>query len=183
MAAVPRTQFPEYLDTFPPTAVNASMLVGHNTLRLMVMGMAPARRARQLAMIAFWSRRLTRRARSLRFVHRARLHALPEEMIALCHVVGRHNGAYFTHTDESTRCWRRSRRRSIRANCGVHVEIVHFEMLRPRQLGQGGRALDMIAAARGRGLDVDAISTRIPPAAIRSKTCCRNGCRPAASRR
>src|SRR5262252_3478475 len=32
--------FPEYLDTFPPTAVNAGMLVGHNTLRLMTMGMA-----------------------------------------------------------------------------------------------------------------------------------------------
>src|SRR5919197_3998446 len=32
--------FPNYLDTFPATAVNAGMLVGHNTLRLMVMGMA-----------------------------------------------------------------------------------------------------------------------------------------------
>src|SRR3954454_6975261 len=32
--------FGEYLRTFPATAVNAGMLVGHNTLRLMVMGMA-----------------------------------------------------------------------------------------------------------------------------------------------
>src|SRR5271166_6246991 len=32
--------FPDYLATFPPTAVNVGMLVGHNTLRLMVMGMA-----------------------------------------------------------------------------------------------------------------------------------------------
>src|SRR5438128_5329251 len=31
--------FPDYLATFPATAVNAGMLVGHNTLRLMVMGM------------------------------------------------------------------------------------------------------------------------------------------------
>src|SRR6266700_1256211 len=31
--------FPHYLDTFPKTSVNAGMLVGHNTLRLMVMGM------------------------------------------------------------------------------------------------------------------------------------------------
>jgi N-acyl-D-amino-acid deacylase len=31
--------FAEYLDSFPATAVNAGMLVGHNTLRLMVMGM------------------------------------------------------------------------------------------------------------------------------------------------
>src|SRR5437667_6050279 len=34
------TTFTDYLDTFPPTAVNAGMLVGHNTMRLMVMGMA-----------------------------------------------------------------------------------------------------------------------------------------------
>src|SRR6266481_10119983 len=34
------TTFPQYLDTFPATAVNAGMLVGHNTLRLMVMAMA-----------------------------------------------------------------------------------------------------------------------------------------------
>src|SRR6267142_7003213 len=32
--------FPDYLASFPATAVNAGMLVGHNTLRLMVMGMA-----------------------------------------------------------------------------------------------------------------------------------------------
>ena len=32
--------FPEYLDTFPATSVNAGMLVGHNTLRLMTMGMS-----------------------------------------------------------------------------------------------------------------------------------------------
>src|ERR1051325_7627406 len=32
-------RFAEYLDTFPPASVNAGMLVGHNTLRLMVMGM------------------------------------------------------------------------------------------------------------------------------------------------
>ncbi|HYU13587.1 MAG TPA: D-aminoacylase, partial [Stellaceae bacterium] len=38
--------FPDYLDTFPKVAVNAGMLVGHNTLRLMAMGLedrAPSR--------------------------------------------------------------------------------------------------------------------------------------------
>src|ERR1700738_2739664 len=33
------TSFPDYLDSFPEVAVNAGMLVGHNTLRLMVMGL------------------------------------------------------------------------------------------------------------------------------------------------
>src|ERR1041385_1433294 len=34
------TSFANYLDTFPATSLNPGMLVGHNTLRLMVMGMA-----------------------------------------------------------------------------------------------------------------------------------------------
>src|SRR6185295_12432042 len=34
------TTFADYLDTFPATSVNTVMQVGHNTLRLMAMGMA-----------------------------------------------------------------------------------------------------------------------------------------------
>src|SRR5438034_2183308 len=34
------TTFAEYMDAFPATSVNTVMLVGHNTLRLMAMGMA-----------------------------------------------------------------------------------------------------------------------------------------------
>src|SRR5215831_271637 len=34
------TSFADYLDNFPPTSVNTIMQVGHNTLRLMTVGMA-----------------------------------------------------------------------------------------------------------------------------------------------
>jgi N-acyl-D-amino-acid deacylase len=40
------TTFPEYLDSFPAVAVNAGMLVGHNTLRLMAMASKTAPRPR-----------------------------------------------------------------------------------------------------------------------------------------
>ena len=69
--------FPDYLDTFPPTAVNAGMLVGHNTLRLMVMGMAE--RAPSAAELDADDRAAGRRARRRRArdvvgpVHAARL--------------------------------------------------------------------------------------------------------------
>ena len=59
------TTFSDYLDSFPATAVNAGMLVGHNTLRLMVMGMAnrpPT--ADELAAMIGCSRRRSRPARS-----------------------------------------------------------------------------------------------------------------------
>src|SRR6516165_8064682 len=48
------TTFSDYLASFPATAVNAGMLVGHNTLRLMAMGMEnrPPTSAELEAMIA-----------------------------------------------------------------------------------------------------------------------------------
>ena len=61
------TSFPDYLDTFPPTAVNAGMLVGHNTLRLMVMGMAE--RAPSAAELDADDRAARRRARCRRARH------------------------------------------------------------------------------------------------------------------
>src|SRR5271156_7137917 len=49
-------RFPEYLDTFPAVAVNTGMLVGHNTLRLMAMGLedrapTPAELAEMIALL------------------------------------------------------------------------------------------------------------------------------------
>src|SRR5712672_715556 len=49
-------RFPEYLDTFPAVAVNTGMLVGHNTLRLVVMGLEdraplPAELAEMIALL------------------------------------------------------------------------------------------------------------------------------------
>ena len=100
--------FGEYLDTFPESSVNAGMLVGHNTLRLMVMGMEDrAPTADELgAMIELLEEGLrSRRARHVfRAVHAARLFAEPEEMHAFGRVLKRYNAAYFTHIrDESNK--------------------------------------------------------------------------------
>src|ERR1700740_2973106 len=50
------TSFAPYLDTFPAVSVNTGMLVGHNTLRLMVMGLedrapSPAERDAMIALL------------------------------------------------------------------------------------------------------------------------------------
>ena len=44
---------------------------------------------------------------------------------------------------------------AIAEACGVHVEIVHFKCSGTDNWGKAARALDMIAAAKARGLDVD----------------------------
>src|SRR6202165_1642202 len=93
--------FPDYLASFPPTAVNAGMLVGHNTLRLMVMGMdaRPPTTGELNRMITLLGEALDAGARGLSsgLFTAPGSYAQADEMIALCHVVKRHNGGYFTH--------------------------------------------------------------------------------------
>jgi N-acyl-D-amino-acid deacylase len=84
-------------------------------------------------------------------------YAQPDELVALCRVVKRYNAGYFTHLrDESNKVLDAlGEAIAIAETCGVHVEIVHFKCSGTDNWGKAQRALDMIAAARARGLDVD----------------------------
>lgn len=153
--------FPAYLDTFPSTAVNAGMLVGHNTLRLMVMGMdkRPPTPAELEAMIALLDEALVAGALGLSsgLFTSPGSYAQPDEMLALCRVVERHNAAYFTHLrDESNQVLDSvAEAIAIAEACRIHVEIVHFKCSGMDNWGKTARVLDMLAAARARGLDID----------------------------
>jgi N-acyl-D-amino-acid deacylase len=155
------TNFADYLATFPPTAVNAGMLVGHNTLRLMAMGMAPGPPSPQQikAMIALLEEALEAGALGLSsgLFTAPGSYAAPDEIIALCNVVKRHNGSYFTHLrDESNKVLEAVEEAvAVAEACGIHVEIVHFKCSGTDNWGKTTQALDLIAQARGRGLDVD----------------------------
>ena len=155
------TTFPHYLDSFPATAVNAGMLVGHNTLRLMVMGMEsrPPTADELSRMIALLEEALAAGALGMSsgLFTAPGSYAQPDEMIALCHVVKRHNAGYFTHIrDESNKVIEAVEEAiEIAQTCGVHVEIVHFKCSGMDNWGKAARALDMIVEAKARGLDVD----------------------------
>ena len=153
--------FPEYLDTFPATALNPGMLVGHNTLRLMVMGMdqrAPT--ADELErMIALLEDGLKAGALGLSsgLFTSPGSYAKPDEMIALCNVVKKYNGGYFTHIrDESNHVIEAVEEAiHVAETCGIHVEIVHFKCSGMDNWGKASRCLQMIADAKARGVDVD----------------------------
>jgi N-acyl-D-amino-acid deacylase len=155
------TTFADYLASFPATAVNAGMLVGHNTLRLMVMGMAErAPDPDELAhMIALLEEALDAGALGLSsgLFTAPGSYAQPDELVALCRVVQRYNAGYFTHLrDESNKVLDAlGEAIAIAETCGVHVEIVHFKCSGTDNWGKAQHALDMMAAAKARGLDVD----------------------------
>ncbi len=155
------TTFPDYLDTFPVTAVNAGMLVGHNTLRLMVMGMADrAPSADELdAMIALLEDGLNAGALGMSsgLFTPPGSYAGPAEMIAFGHVLKRHNAGYFTHLrDEANNVIEAVEEAlQVAEHCGVHVEIVHFKCSGTDNWGKAATVLKMIAKAKARGLDVD----------------------------
>lgn len=155
------TSFPDYLDTFPATAVNAGMLVGHNTLRLMAMGMedrAPTN-AELDHMISMLEDGLAAGALGMSsgLFTSPGSYAKPDEMIAFGHVLKRYNAAYFTHLrDESDGVLESvAEAIAVAETCGVHVEIVHFKCSGVNNWGKVATALEMMAQARARGLDID----------------------------
>ena len=155
------TSFPDYLASFPAIAVNAGMLVGHNTLRLMVMGMAarPPTPAELDAMIALLEQALDAGALGLSsgLFTAPGSYAAPAEMIALCKVVKRHNGGYFTHIrDEANKVLDAVEEAiAIARECAIHVEIVHFKCSGLDNWGKAARVLEMLEDARAQGLDID----------------------------
>jgi N-acyl-D-amino-acid deacylase len=153
--------FPEYLDTFPPVAVNTGMLVGHNTLRLMVIGLedrAPTE-VELGQMIALLEEGLRAGALGMSsglFTPPGSF-AKPDEMMKLCAVLKRYNAAYFTHLrDESNKVMDAVEEAiDIARACGVHVEIVHLKCSGVDNWGKAAQILNRIAAARGEGCDID----------------------------
>ncbi|HTV87402.1 MAG TPA: D-aminoacylase [Stellaceae bacterium] len=153
--------FPDYLATFPPVAVNAGMLVGHNTLRLMVMGLEDrAPTAAELEqMQALLDDGLSAGALGLStglFTPPGSF-AAADEIMALCAVVARHRALYFTHIrDEANRVLEAVEEAvAIARAYPIHVEIVHLKCSGIDNWGKAGDILRRIAQARAAGCDID----------------------------
>jgi len=155
------TTFADYLQSFPPTAVNAGMLVGHHTLRLMAMGMeSRAASASELArMIELLEEALHAGALGMSsgLFAPPGCYAQRSEIIALCQVLAPYRAGYFTHLrDESNKVIEAVEEAiDVAQTCGVHVQIVHLKCSGTDNWGKAGKLLEMLAAARARGIEVD----------------------------
>ena len=155
------TSFADYLDTFPATSVNTIMQVGHNTLRLMAMGMedrAPA--ADELAaMQGLLAEALEAGALGLSsgLFTAPGTYAKPAEMTALGHVLKRHGGAYSSHVrDEANHVFEAVEEAiGVGEACGVHVQIAHLKLSGTDNWGGAAKLLARIDDARRRGVRVD----------------------------
>jgi N-acyl-D-amino-acid deacylase len=153
--------FPDYLDSFPQVAVNAGMLVGHNTLRLMTMGLedrapSPAELAEMKALL---DEGLGAGALGLStglFTPPGSF-AEPAEIMALCDVVARRRASYFTHLrDESNKVLEAVEEAiSVARAYPIHVEIVHLKCSGVDNWGKAATILARIERARGEGCDID----------------------------
>jgi N-acyl-D-amino-acid deacylase len=155
------TTFAAYMHTFPATAVNTVMQVGHNTLRLMAMGMddrppGPDELSlmRQLLEEALEAGAL---GLSSGLFTAPGIFAKTEEMIALGQVLRRHGGAYASHIrDEANRVFEAVHEAiAIGETCDIHVQIAHLKLSGTDNWGGAAQLLTEIDAARQRGVRVD----------------------------
>jgi N-acyl-D-amino-acid deacylase len=84
-------------------------------------------------------------------------YAARDEIVALGHVLKRHNALYFTHLrDESNKVIEAVEEAiDIARTCRVHVQIVHLKCSGLDNWGKAARILAMIENARGESLAVD----------------------------
>jgi N-acyl-D-aspartate/D-glutamate deacylase len=155
------TSFADYARTYPPTAVNRVMLVGHNTLRLMVMGLerrppTPPELARIKSLV---EEALDAGAFGLSsgLFTPPGAYAAGDEMVELGRVLAHYGARYFTHLRDEAGTVFDAVAEAIEfgERCGVHVQIVHAKVSGTNNWGQAEKFLQLLRAARERDIGID----------------------------
>jgi N-acyl-D-aspartate/D-glutamate deacylase len=155
------TTFADYLNTFPATSVNTIMQVGHNTLRLLAVGMEdrPPRPEELSLMQRLLEEALEAGALGLSsgLFTAPGIFANTEEMIALGRVLQRYGAGYASHIrDEANHVFEAVQEAiAIGEACGIHVQVAHLKLSGTDNWGGAARLLAEIDAARQRGVQVD----------------------------
>ena len=155
------TGFAEYVESFPATSVNVAMQVGHNTVRVAVMGLenrAPT--AQEFARM----QRLVEEALDAGAVGLSTgpftapgAFASPQELELLARVAARRGAGYATHLRDEAGTIFESLREAIAVaeRTGVRTRIVHLKLSGTANWGGAPRLLEEIVAARDRGVRID----------------------------
>ena len=153
--------FGEYLQTFPATSVNVGMLVGHNTLRLMSMGMAQrapsAQEMSHMQEMLLEGLNAGALGMSTGLFTSPGSYAMTDELVALAKTLETHHAAYFTHLrDESNGVMQALEEAiAIGQEAKIHVQVVHFKCSGLDNWGKTTQALERMQQARDEGVDID----------------------------
>lgn len=155
------TSFKDYLDTYPATSVNVVHQVGHNTLRLMTVGMErrAATPAEMQAMVALLEEALDAGALGLSsgLFTAPGANAGSGEIHTLARVLHKHGARYSTHVrDEGNHVFEAVREAiAVARETGVHTQIAHLKLSGMDNWGGATKLLAEIGAARREGVPVD----------------------------
>src|SRR3954451_194447 len=154
------TDFAGYMAAWPAIAVNAVMQVGHNTLRLMAMGMenrAP-RDGELRHMQDMLEEALAAGALGLSsgLFTPPGLYAEPDELRALGRVLKQHGARYSSHIRDESHAVHDAVTEAvdIGESCGIHVQIAHLKLSGIDSWGGAKKLLGMVEAARSRGVEI-----------------------------
>ena len=155
------TTFAAYAAGYPRTSVNRAMLVGHNTLRLMSMGMddRPPKPDERALMVRLLEEALDGGALGMSsgLFTAPGSYAGSEELVALGRVLGARGGRYFTHLRDEANTVFDAVEEAIEfaEQTGVHVQIVHVKLSGMDNWGGAERLIERLAAARRGGAAID----------------------------
>jgi N-acyl-D-amino-acid deacylase len=146
-----------------PPAVNLLVLVGHATVRRQVMG-EDFRRAAKPEEVERMEKLIEQAMRegavglSTGLEYEVGSYSTTEEIIALARVAARHRGFYMTHIrDEAERSFEAlSEAIAIGEQARIPVEISHIKLGTVGVWGKAAEVVNLIEAARWRGVDVTA---------------------------
>ena len=154
------TDFATYMAAWPAIAVNTVMQVGHNTLRLIAMGMesrSPSD-SELLHMQEMLAEALEAGALGMSsgLFTPPGLYAEPEEIRALGRVLKQWGARYSSHIRDESHMVNDAVAEAIEigASCGIHVQIAHLKLSGIDSWGGAEHLLGVVNAARMRGVDV-----------------------------
>ena len=153
------TDFASYMAAWPQIAVNTVMQVGHNTLRLMAMGMENrAPKAASFAICRKCSRTLSRPAHSAcqaGYSHHRAFTPNPKRSEPSAEVLKHYGARYSSHVRDELHTVNEAVTEAIDIgeSCGIHVQIAHLKLSGIDSWGGAGKLLGVVNAARSRGVD------------------------------
>ena len=155
------TNFKDYLALYPNLSVNTIHLVGHNTLRLMAMGMddSPPTAEEREHMRALLREALDAGA----FGISSGLFTAPgsysdvDELVALGKVLSNAGARYFTHLRNEANQVLDSLQEAMEfaQQVRVHVQIVHMKLSGTDNWGGASKVINLLTEARTSGIPID----------------------------